>query len=169
MSKLLFFCSNQEVQLLLQNVHATALTTSPHSCLNRQLLVLLLPLLTCSIYPSNQAAFQLTGNHRNVTALPKKKSHTSSSNYCPISLLPVKSKVLEHHIHSVLVEQLSDSNPISDRQWGFQAHNQLLKLSWLSPMTGFRVWMKEGKSVLYSWFKKGILTAVFTSLQTKGS
>ena len=97
-----------------------ALTTSLHSCLNIQLLVLLLPLLTCSIYPSIRLLSSLL-EIIECYCPSKKQNHTSPSNYHPISLLSILSKVLGHHIHSVLVEQLLDSNPISNRQWGFQA------------------------------------------------
>jgi len=38
-----------------------------------------------------------------------------------ISLLPIASKILEHHIHSKIMLHLQPSYPISDKQWGFCA------------------------------------------------
>ena len=43
------------------------------------------------------------------------------SNYRPISLLVVLSKLLEKHIHSLIVHHLDTHYPLSDQQWGFTA------------------------------------------------
>ena len=42
------------------------------------------------------------------------------SDYRPISLLSVVSKLLEKLIHSRISEHLAEHAPISDTQWGFQ-------------------------------------------------
>ena len=55
-------------------------------------------------------------------AIPKSKNYSSPSNYQPISLLPVLSKVLEQYVHHVLTDFLQTHHPISPLQWGFQAH-----------------------------------------------
>ena len=56
-----------------------------------------------------------------VVPIPKSDQHTSPSNYRPISLLSILSKVLERHVHSLLTEHLSPDHPLSQDQWGFQA------------------------------------------------
>ena len=47
--------------------------------------------------------------------------YTKNTNYRPISLLPILSKILEHHICKIITEQLSTDSFISQQQWGFQA------------------------------------------------
>ena len=42
------------------------------------------------------------------------------SNYRPISLLPILSKILERHVYALITDHLSNNCPISDQQWGFQ-------------------------------------------------
>ena len=44
---------------------------------------------------------------------------TAVSNCRPISLLPLLSKVLERHVHSLLLKHLYDNDPISSAQFGF--------------------------------------------------
>ena len=51
----------------------------------------------------------------------KKVNCDSPSGYRPISLLPALSKLLEKHIHSIILEHLDNNALISDSQWGFQA------------------------------------------------
>ena len=57
----------------------------------------------------------------NIVPIPKKGDSASPSNYIPISLLPILSKVLEKHIVKLLMEFLIESSQISDSQWGFLA------------------------------------------------
>ena len=57
----------------------------------------------------------------NVVPVPKSNTHANPSNFRPISLLPILSKLLEHHIHYLLAEHLSLHYPISSAQWGFQS------------------------------------------------
>ena len=58
----------------------------------------------------------------NVVPIPKNSTCKSSpSNYRPISLLPVISKLFEKHIYSVLLDHFQHHCPISQHQWGFQA------------------------------------------------
>ena len=53
--------------------------------------------------------------------VPKSNDHSNPSNYRPISLLPILSKLLERHIHVLISEHLTLFHPISNNQWGFQA------------------------------------------------
>ena len=55
-----------------------------------------------------------------IIPIPKSSDTASPSNYQPVSLLPVLSKILERHIFKLLSKHLESSQPISDSQWGFQ-------------------------------------------------
>ena len=55
-----------------------------------------------------------------VVPIPKGKDRTSVSNYRPISLLPILSKVLEKHIHKLVSAHLKLCYPIVLQQLGFQ-------------------------------------------------
>ena len=53
--------------------------------------------------------------------IPKGGDLSNPTNYRPISILPILSKVLEKHVHSIISDHLSLHSPISDQQWGFTA------------------------------------------------
>ena len=55
-----------------------------------------------------------------VVPIPKSSNHKEASNYRPISLLPVVSKLLERHFHQHITKFLNEVNPLCNRQWGFQ-------------------------------------------------
>ena len=57
--------------------------------------------------------------HALITPIPKSNEMTAVSNYRPISLLPLLSKVLERHVHSLLMKHLCETDPISSSQFGF--------------------------------------------------
>ena len=57
-----------------------------------------------------------------VTAIHKKGSKTDCSNFRPISLLSVPSKIVEHLICSQMVEHLTEHNLQTEHQWGFRSH-----------------------------------------------
>ena len=46
--------------------------------------------------------------------------NSDASNYRPVSLLSVVSKLLERHLHLLLVDYLNETCPLSNKQWGFQ-------------------------------------------------
>lgn len=56
----------------------------------------------------------------NVVPLHKKGDRCNVSNYRPISLQPIVSKVMERLIHARLMEHLSDNNILSPHQYGFR-------------------------------------------------
>ena len=55
-----------------------------------------------------------------VVPIPKGNKHTCLSNYRPISLLPILSKLLEKHIHKLISYHLDVNYPIALQQWRFQ-------------------------------------------------
>ena len=55
-----------------------------------------------------------------VVPIPKRPGAKSPSNFRPISLLSVLSKVLERHFHMLISDHLAEHYPLSNCQWGFQ-------------------------------------------------
>ena len=55
-----------------------------------------------------------------VVPIPKKSPATTPNSYRPISLLSIVSKVLERHVHTLIMEHLHNQHPLSESQWGFQ-------------------------------------------------
>ena len=55
----------------------------------------------------------------NIVPIPKSGDSNSPSNYRPISLLSILSKVLEKHTVNLLMAFSDDSSLLSDSQWGF--------------------------------------------------
>jgi hypothetical protein len=53
--------------------------------------------------------------------LHKKKENTSASNYCPVSILPSPSKILEEVVRKQLVSHLDTHGIIPNSQYGFRA------------------------------------------------
>ena len=56
-----------------------------------------------------------------VIPIPKSGCSKDPANYRPISILAVISKLLEKHIHNLLLLHLNSVSPISQHQWGFTA------------------------------------------------
>ena len=118
-------CSEEEVLQLLSNLDVSKANGPDNISAH------MLKATTSSIAPSvtllfNQSlklgCFPTPWKQSNVVAIPKSKNFSSPSNYRPISLLPVLSKVLEQYVHRVLTDFLQTHHPISPLQWGFQAH-----------------------------------------------
>ena len=56
----------------------------------------------------------------NVTPIPKSNRMSEETNYRPISLLSVTSKICEKFVSSILFDHLDEHNILSDSQWGFR-------------------------------------------------
>ena len=59
--------------------------------------------------------------HSHVVPVPKSSNHSSPTDYRPISLLSILSKLLERHVHGIIAEHVEAHRPLSTSQWGFQA------------------------------------------------
>ena len=55
-----------------------------------------------------------------VTPIPNSGDPTSASNYCPVSFLPLISKVIERIVHSIISKFLHTNKLLSDCQFGFR-------------------------------------------------
>ena len=94
-------------------LNRTVLMAYLQGCWSQLPTVLPLPLLnclTCQLLVVNCRKSSL------VVLIPK---NSDPSNYRPISLLPVLSKVLEHHMSNLLYDHILVHSPISTSQWGF--------------------------------------------------
>ena len=58
-----------------------------------------------------------------VTALYKSGDKENPSNYRPISILPLISKVIEYFVHEQLLMYIEDNNILPDNQFGFRKNN----------------------------------------------
>ena len=56
-----------------------------------------------------------------VVPIPKSANPSEATNYRPISLLSVVSKMLERHFHQHVTKNLNEYHPLSNKQWGFQS------------------------------------------------
>ena len=54
-----------------------------------------------------------------IVLIPKTSDMAAPSNYRPMSLLPLLSKLLEKHFHNLITQHLQSLHNISDSQWGF--------------------------------------------------
>ena len=56
-----------------------------------------------------------------VNPIPKETAKTKVSNYWPISLLSILSKLLEKHVHKLLLDRMEAVSPFASQQWGFRS------------------------------------------------
>ena len=56
-----------------------------------------------------------------IVPIPKGKQNNKLTNYRPISVLPIVSKLIERHMKAKLEEHLQTYAPISQQQWGFMS------------------------------------------------
>ena len=119
-----FLCTVEEVQWLLNRLDTTK-SNGPDG-ISAKMLKAVAPSIALSIMKIfnlslESACFPTMWKMANVVLVPKSNDHANPSKYRPISLLPILSKLLEHHIHFLLTGHLSSLYPISSAQWGFQS------------------------------------------------
>ena len=111
------------------------------------------PMLTClfnmsidhEIFPEKRKLSSV------LPPIPKDGDCTNPSNFRPISLLSIVSKMLEHHVHYLITEHLSSNHPLASTQWGFQSG----KSTATALQTTTCDWLKEleaGKEVCSVFF-----------------
>ena len=78
-----------------------------------------------------------------VIPIPKQNSaYSSPSSYCPISLLPLVSKVFEHHIFNWLLNFCQTNNLISHFQFGIRLSYSTESALIVSTTIGLNSWIK---------------------------
>ena len=81
----------------------------------------LTPLLTYVVQASiNQLSVPLDWKQVNIVPIFKKGDRTLCTNYRPVSLTCICSKILEHFVYSHIYSRLSDYNILCDEQHGFR-------------------------------------------------
>ena len=69
----------------------------------------------------SQGHFPACWKTSSVVPIPKSASYSEATNYRPISLLSIVSKMLERHFHQYITNHLNECHPLSNKQWGFQS------------------------------------------------
>ena len=100
--------------------HSTGVSTS--SVRHNRYASHLTPII-CDIFQSSVNSGQVpkAWKEANITAIFKKGNRAETSNYRPISLTTVISKLLEHIIHSHIMKHLEQHHILTDHQHGFCA------------------------------------------------
>ena len=116
-------CSVEEIQWLLEHLD-TSKSNGPDG-ISARMLKLTVPSIAPSItnlfnVSIQTGCFPALWKTSNIVPVPKSNNHHEPSNYCPISLLPILGKLIEHHIHFLITEHLSSCHPIFESQWVFQ-------------------------------------------------
>ena len=97
----------------------------------------------------------------NISPIPKGSDISNPSNYCPVSLLSILSKVFERHIFSLI----SDSVAISENQWGFQTGKSTSSVV-LSALYSWEALLDKGQEVLVTFLdiKKLLMQSLIPGL-----
>lgn len=117
-----YLCTEEEVFDLLLSLDTTK-ASGPDGLSAR-----MLKFTATSITPSVTKLFNLSISKCQVpkmwkssaiVPIPKASDVSAPSNYWPISLLPLLSKLLEKHFHVLITQHLQSLHIFSDSQWGF--------------------------------------------------
>ena len=98
-----------------------------------------------------------------VIPIPKASDHQNPSNYRPISLLPILSKMLEPHFHTLISTHLVNNYPLSNHQSGNQL--KLLFSYHLCLVYAPRGWQGHLRRIF--WFTQGIWVCPHRALMSK--
>ena len=116
-------CTEEEVLSLLQSLDVTK-ASGPEGISARMLkgtAVAITPVVTKLFNLSlKSGTFPQAAKMSLIMPIPKSLYPTSPSNYRPISLLSILSKVLERHVSSHIFEELDLSGHPAFHQWGFR-------------------------------------------------
>ena len=82
---------------------------------------ILLPLSTVFNQSISQGAFPSDWKIARIVPIPKNPEKSLTKNYRPISILPLISKLLERHIHKLILDHFISFHPISPQQCGFMS------------------------------------------------
>ena len=115
------FCTEEEVLKLLQSID-TSKANGPDKISGKMLKAtantIAYPIAKLFNKSIMNCTFPTCWKDSFIVPIPKSNNHSSPSNYRPVSLLSILSKLLEKHIYGVLFRSVE---PISNYQWGFQA------------------------------------------------
>ena len=86
-----------------------------------------------------------------VSPIPKSSNHSDPSNYRPVSLLSVLSKLLERHTRNTLLDHLTLYSPISAQQWGF-SQGKSATGALLAATDQWHQWLDSGTDICAVFF-----------------
>ena len=121
-----FSCKDEDIEAYLSSIRSNV------SCGPDRITARMMKLFAHQIAPSLSLIFNQSlaegkvpseWKHANVVAIPKdtdKSLITLVSNYRPISLLSLPSKLMERHVYNLLLDHLNSRNLLSDSQFGFR-------------------------------------------------
>ena len=117
-------CTEEEVLFLLASLDVTK-ASGPEGISARMLkatAAAIMPVVTKLFNLSiSTGSFPQAAKSSVVVPVPKSTDHTLPSNYRPISLLAILSKVLEKYICTLVMEELDLSSHSVFHQWGFRS------------------------------------------------
>ena len=167
-----FLCNEEEVYRLLSTLDVTR-ANGPDEISARTL-----KHTATSITPSITNLFNLslrTGHIPSewkqslVVPIPMSSNNKGSpTNYRPISLLSVLSKLLERHVHKILTEHFCTHHPLSNSQWGSLAGKSTVTALLTTTHEWFQR-LEEGKEIcaVFFDFKKAFDSVPHRALITK--
>jgi hypothetical protein len=95
-----------------------------------------------------------------IVPIPKGKGGISPSNFRPISLFCILSKLLEKHVYNIILHELQGDQSISSDQWGFRSNRSTI-CSLLGVTHNWLQLLNDGKEVCMVFFD---LCKVFDSV-----
>ena len=112
-----FLCSTDEILFLVKSLDSSK-ANGPDGVSAHSIAPSLTKLFNISI---RQGRFPECWKTSTVVSIPKSANHKETTNYRPISLLSVVSKMLERHLHQYITNHLNEHHHLSNKQWGFQS------------------------------------------------
>ena len=142
-------CTEEEVHFFLTNLD-TSKATGPDgisACMLKSTADSVTPSVTTLLNLSLRTG-QLPKEWKRSSVVPvlKKSPATSPNNYRPISLLSIVSKVLERHVHSLVMDHLHNHHPLAESQWGFQSGKSTVA-ALLTTTHSWLTTLEEGKEI----------------------
>ena len=103
-----------------------------------------------------------------VMPIPKRPGAKSPSDFRPIFLLSVLSKVLERHFYMFISDHLTEQHPLSNCQWGFQPNKSALS-ALISTTHDWLQQVEEGNEIgaVFFEFEKAFDRVPHQSLMSK--
>ena len=95
--------------------------------------------------------FPSTWKNSSIVPIPKNDERNTVSNYRPISLLPIVSKVLEKHVYTQLHSHLIANNQIANNQWGF-LHSRSTTTALISSINDWSTQLDQRKDICCTFF-----------------
>ena len=117
-------CTEDDVLGLLQNIDISKASGQDQisgSMLKATATSIVTPVTKLFNKSISTGCFPTMWKQSNIVPIPKSGDKGNPTNYKPILLLPVLSKLLERHIANLVLQHLMVTQPIFASQWGFQS------------------------------------------------